>query len=183
MYDLCDRPVSPAASTICTTNTCRDLLSRAHVGVQLADIWHDPPVLDLLLAAIYPMALTGKLDLLVDCPFSHTPTVLEMLQKLPAVVTLKTHLTSSLNEPGKNLQLNTSLMGYYYGSSLLAGGLVWACNSYSGLLVSALGQLKIPSFVNNQFLLANASPDLKTAFANTWQPLISPPDSVSRHHF
>jgi hypothetical protein len=121
------------------------------------------------------MALTGKLDLLVDCPFSHTPTVLEMLQRLPAVVTLKTHLTSSLNVPGKNLQLNTSLMGYYYGSSLLAGGLVWACNSYSGFLVSALGQLKIPSFINNQFLLANASPDLKTAFANTWQPLNSPP--------
>jgi len=101
-----------------------------------------------------------------------------MLQKLPAVVTLKKHLTSCLNVHGKNFHLNTSLMGYYYGSSLLAGGLIWGCSSYCGFLVSALGQLKIPSFVNNQFLLANASPDLKTAFANTWQPLNSPPQTL-----
>lgn len=151
-------------STICTAATCREVFSRAHIRIQLADIWHDPPVVDLLLTAIHAVASSGKLDLLVDCPVKDAPTVLETLDRLPKVVALKEHLTSCLNIHGKSFCLSNSLAGFFNGP-FLAEGLIWACNSYRGFLVSASGQLKIPSFGNNQFLLANAAPNLETAFA------------------
>lgn len=47
----------------------------------------------------------------------------------------------------------------------LANGLIWACTSYRGFLTTAVDNLRIPSFGQHQFFLANAAPELEIAFA------------------
>ena len=155
-------------ATTCPSPSCQSTFLEAHIEIQLAEIWQDPSVMDLLLTMIYAAALTGKMDLLANCPTSNAPVVVGMLDNLPPIPTLAKHLKSCLNVSGKNFRLAQALVGYcnpITNSPGLADGLLWACSSYGGFLVSATGSQRIPSFGNNQFLLANAAPDLEIAFS------------------
>ena len=160
-------------ATICPLQSCQKTVSQAHIEIQLAEIWQDPPVLDLLLTSIHAVAKTGKLDLLTNCPTDNASAVVSMLDQLPAIPSLATHLTSCLNVHGNSFSLAQSLAGYCdlrpfnpsSNSNALAFGLLWASMSYRGFLVSTTGTQRIPSFGNNQFLLANTAPDLEVAFS------------------
>ncbi|KAL2040786.1 hypothetical protein N7G274_006244 [Stereocaulon virgatum] len=47
----------------------------------------------------------------------------------------------------------------------LAKGLIWVCTSYRGFLSTAVDNLRIPSFGQHQFFLANPVPELEIALA------------------
>ena len=158
-------------TTICSSRSCRDIFSKAPVQIQLSEIWRDPPVMDLLLSMIHATAKTGQPDLLIDCSVSDAAAIVSMLDVLPAIPTLATHLKSSLASH-EDFRLARALVGYCTQASdsvSLANGLLWATRSYGGFLVSATGNLHIPSFGKDQFLLANAAPDLEIAFSRHQQ--------------
>ena len=155
-------------TTICPSLDCQRIFSQAHVEIQLAEIWQDPPVMDLLLSMVHATASTGKLDLLTNCPASDAFAVVSMVDALPAIPTLAKHLKYCLNVHGNKFRLAQALVGYctqYVDAASLGPGLLWACISYRGFLVSATGPQRIPSFGSNQFLLANTAPDLELAFS------------------
>jgi len=155
-------------ATICSSPSCQSTFSKAHIEIQLAEIWQDQPVMDLLLSMIHAVASTGSLDLLSKYPFNDAPAVVSMLDVLPAIPTLAKHIRSCLTVHGDKFRLAQALIGYctlWSSSTILASGLLWACTSYRGFLVSATGIQRIPSFGNDQFLLANAAPDLEIAFS------------------
>ena len=155
-------------ATVCPSPSCQSTFSQAHIEIQLAEIWQDPPVMDLLLSMIYATASTGKLDLLADCPASDAPAIVSMLHGLPAIPTLAKHLKSCLNFHGSNYRRAHALVGYCTqstNSALLASSLLWVCTSYRGFLVSATKLQRIPFFGDNQYLLANTAPELELAFS------------------
>ena len=159
-------------ATICSLSSCQSTFLKAPIKIQLAEMWQDPPVMDLLLSMIHATASTGKLNLLINCPASNATAVVSMLDGLPAISTLAIHLGKCLNTHGSNFRLAQALVGYCTqasNSASLAQGLLWVCVSYRGFLVSATGPQRIPSFGNNQFLLANTVPDLEIAFSRHMQ--------------
>ena len=155
-------------ATICQSPSCQSIFSQAHIEIQMTEFWQDPTVMDLLLSMIYATASTGKLDLLANCPASDAPTLVGMLDGLPAIPTLAKHFKSCLNVHGSNFSFAQALAGYCTRSSnsaLLASSLLWVCTSYRGFLVSATKLQRIPFFGDNQFLLANTAPELEVAFS------------------
>ena len=154
-------------ATTCALQTCQSTFFRAHIEIQLAEIWQDPSVMDLLLVMIHSVASTGKLDLLANFPASDPSTIISLLDNVPTIQALAKHLKSCLNV-SDNFSLAKALSGYCTSSSnqsLLASSLLWACISHRSFIVSATGPQRIPSFGSNQFLLANTAPDLETAFS------------------
>ncbi len=157
-------------ATICPSPSCLEIFRKAPVEIQLAEIWQDPPVMDLFLSMIHATASTGKLDLLTNFPESIASTVVNMFDNIPAIPTLAQHLQACLNAHGHSFRLPQALLGYsnqnhMTNSTSLARILLWAHISYRGFLVTATSPHRIPSFGPNQFLLANSAPDLETAFA------------------
>ena len=166
-------------ATICPSENCQKTFHKAPIEIQLAELWQDPPVVDLLLSMIHATASTGNLSLLIDCPANDATAVVGMLDGLPAIPILAEHLEACLNVHGNAFCLARSLVGYctqYSTSQALAKGLVWALLSYRGFLVSATVLQRVPSFGRNQFLLANAAPDLEIVFSRH----ISTPSPISQ---
>ena len=166
-------------ATICPSDNCQKTFHKAPIEIQLAELWQDPPVVDLLLSMIHATASTGDLSLLISCPANDATAVVGMLDGLPAIPILAEHLKACLNFHGNAFCLARSLAGYcnqYSTSQALAKGLVWALLSYRGFLVSATVLQRVPSFGRNQFLLANAAPDLEIAFSRH----ISTPSPISQ---
>ena len=154
-------------TTTCSLQTCQSTFSQAHIEIQLAEVWQDPPVMDLLLVMIHSVASTGKLDLLTNFPASDPSTIISLLNNLPTIQSLAKHLKSCLNVT-ENFSLAKAVSGYCTSSSdqsLLASGLLWASTSHRSFIISATGPQRIPSFGKNQFLLANTAPELETAFS------------------
>ena len=165
-------------ATICPLDNCQKTFDKAPIEIQLAELWQDPPVVDLLLSMIHATASTGNLSLLIGCPANDAAAVISMLDGLPAIPVLAKHLKACLDIHGDAFCLDRALVGYctqYSTSQVLAKGLVWALLSYRGFLISATELQRIPSFGRNQFLLANAAPDLEIAFARH----ISTPSPIS----
>ena len=155
-------------ATICSSSSCQSTFSKAPIEIQLAEIWQDPPVMDLLLSMFHATASTGKLDLLMNCPASNAPGVASMFDGLPEIPNIAKHLKACLNVHGKDFALAQAVVGYctqWDCSESLAKALLWAGLSYRGFLVSATALQRIPSFGHNQFLLANTAPGLETAFS------------------
>ena len=142
-------------STICSLSTCISKYNLLSLEIQLADIRTDPVVVDLLLTMVHAAALTGNMAFLPGCPIKDTASIISLLNhQIPPVATLQTL---------------SDLSPYHSGLSKSAiEFLVWTCHQYRGFLSSATGPLKIPSLPPNtqQFLLANASPALESAFAS-----------------
>jgi hypothetical protein len=152
-------------STFCQNPTCKIVFWGASCEILLAEIWHDPTVADLLFTMVHTAAASGMAELLTSCPVNNATTVLKLLAQLPSVGELGKHLKSCLNVYGRDFHLSSSLNGYSFMPDQLAQGLIWACTSYRGFLTTAVDNLRIPSFGQHQFFLANAAPELEIAFA------------------
>ena len=149
---ICGTPkaIQLTRSAACQT-TCSAIFLRASLEVRLAEIRHDPPVMDLLLTMIHYAAASKKLELLPGCSFSHLG-VATALNKIPTLsrLTKSEDLTSAVKKLGMTTE------------NLLS----WACLNYRGFLVSATGKMKIPGWPagTHQFLMASAAPNLEAAF-------------------
>ena len=161
-------------STTCQKPSCRGTFSVADCEIILADIWQNPTVADLLLTIVDAAAVSGKMDLLPNCPVNDARQVLSLLGQLPTVDALKKHLSSCINDYGASFRLDRALTGYSSTPDQLWQVLLWACNGNRGFLTAAVNQFRIPSFGTHQFLLANASPELEMAFAAHIQTPHSP---------
>ncbi len=157
-------------ATICLSPSCRSTFSQAHIEIQLAELWQDPPVIDLLLSMIHATtASTDKLDLLTGCVVKDVPAIVSMLDSLPTIATLAEDLKICLNTYGNEHSLSQTLTAYGSTNSShltsLESVILGVYSSYRGFLISATGLQRIPSFGNDQFLVANAAPDLELAFS------------------
>jgi hypothetical protein len=136
-------------STTCG-DTCGLELRKSGMEVRLADIRHDPDVVDLLLNAALSAAVVDDMELLPGCPSQTTASVIRILTNSPAL--------SSLQHAGDL----AGAIGAVDVSDLLS----WICNGYCGFMSSATDALKIPSMPGvHQFVLANANPKIEKAFA------------------
>ena len=162
-------------STTCQKDSCRTTFSGADCGIVLADIiWQDPTLADLLLTMVSVAAVSGRMDLLPNCPVNDATLVASLLCQLPPVDALKEHLSSCINVYGNSFRLNKALTGYSPMPDQLSQVLVWACNGNRGFLTPAVDQFRIPGFGPHQFLLANAAPEVEMAFAAHMTTLYSP---------
>ena len=180
--------------TICRSPSCQTTFSKAHVEIQLAELWHDPPVMDLLLSMIHATSSTGKADLLTFCSAADASAVVSMLDDLPTIATLaddlklylSTHKQENCLAQTLAVYRHTSLLGrMIFGDrpsnyGLLESVVLGVCSSYHGFLISATGPQRIPSFGNDQFLLANMDPDLELAFSRH-MPTPQSPSNILFH--
>jgi hypothetical protein len=139
-------------ATYCGNPECASIFEQADPLLRLSDAWQDPTVAGLLLAMVYASAKSGNIALLPGCPVTDTTAITGLLDKLPRTTEFVV----------EKLALTFKLLD---GST--ANLLSWTCCSYRGFLVSATGQLRVPNLPagTHQFVLANATPELETAFA------------------
>jgi Poly(ADP-ribose) polymerase catalytic domain len=164
MASSCIACGNPVGARLLRSTTCKEAcgvtLRRSDLEVRLADLRHDPAVVDLLLAIAFAAAASGdfglgsrkQLDLLPGCPISNASSLIQTLNNLPAVATFRatTDLSASIRQLGASTE------------ELLS----WACTNYRGFLASATGMLKIPSMPGiYQFVLADATPERENDFA------------------
>ncbi|MCJ1396283.1 hypothetical protein MMC18_009172 [Xylographa bjoerkii] len=148
----CSQNARLRRATVCQRASCSGRLGYASLEICLAEIRHDPPVMDLLLTVVHCVARSGKIELLPECPVRNTSELLQILDKLPKVKYLQ-HV--------KDLEASMKRLG-----APAEGLFQWLCGGYRGFLASATGLLRIPSMPSiHQFILANASPALESAFA------------------
>ena len=180
--------------TICRSPSCQTTFSKAHVEIQLAELWHDPPVMDLLLSMIHATTSTGKADQLTLCSAGDASAVVSMLDNLPTIATLADDLKLYLTTNGHKNCLVQTLAAYHPTSlpgrmifgdrpsnyALLESVVLGVCSSYHGFLISATGPQRIPSFGSDKFLLANMAPDLELAFSRH-MPTPQSPSNIFFH--
>ncbi|MCJ1386186.1 hypothetical protein MMC17_009312 [Xylographa soralifera] len=148
----CSQDARLRRATVCRRASCSGRLGCANLEIRLADIRHDPLVVDLLLTAAHCVAQSGDIELLPGCPIRNTSELLQILGKLPNAKYLQ-HV--------KDLNASVRWLGAPTISLL-----PWLCGGYLGFLASATGLLRIPSMPGiHQFILASASPTLESAFA------------------
>jgi hypothetical protein len=139
--------------TVCVDSTCLKTFKQSHLDVRISDLRHDPAVVDLLLTLTYTSATSSNLVLLPGCPITDMIRLKGALDNLPAMASLQhqDHMQFILDSYGDGDQTRELIS--------------WCLTSYRGFLVSATANLKIPSFPGSQqFLLANASPQLEQNF-------------------
>ena len=148
----CTQDAQLRRATLCQRANCRFRLGCASLEICLADIRHDPPVIDILPTAVHCVAQSGQIKLLPDCPILKTNEVLQILNQLPETKYLQ-HV-KDLNASIRRLGSDTVML------------FRWLCSSNRGFLSSATGLLRIPSMPGiHHFILASASPTLESAFA------------------
>jgi hypothetical protein len=140
-------------STVCQKPSCfATFLLCANFNIQLYDLRADIQVGDLLLTAVQAAATSGNMDLLPECQVESLEEVTQILDRLPSITTI---------QASKDLHAVFDPLGT--PSELF---LKWIFTNYGGFLVSASGQMRIPSMPGAyQFLLANTAPHLEKAFA------------------
>jgi len=118
---------------------CRSTLSD-----QIRDLQQDIQVGDLLLTAAQAAAFSGNMNLLPGCPVKTSAQVTQILGGLSSIAALQAPTN-----------LNATQEAF----------LKWILSHYGGSLVSASGQMQIPSMSHaHQFLLTKAAPNLEKAF-------------------
>lgn len=138
-------------STTCQSD-CSLILRESSAEVRLAEFRHDPPVVDLLLAAVHASALTTDLDFLQGCPIGEAISIIQTVSNIPGASTLQhvNDLTTYIKRLGSPTE------------SLLS----WLLTSYRGFLASTPPTLKIPSMPKvKQFVLVSSAPEFEVAFA------------------
>jgi hypothetical protein len=148
-----DHGVKIRGPTTCSKAVCRNAFLSASLEIRLCQIRQDPAAVDFLLSMIYSAASTGNMQLLPNCPFNNTATVLQILNLLPSMSSLQ-------NSDG----MAEVIRGYNPQVEQL---LIWVCTACRGFLSSARKNLRIPSFPagSHQFLLSNHSPEHEAAFS------------------
>lgn len=139
--------------TVCPDPKCLQIYKTSSLDVRISDLRHDPAVVDLLLTMAYASASSSNLTFLPGCPTTDMVTLKATIDGLPKMDILKDadHIAFVLDNYGDGNHIRDILS--------------WCITSYRGFLVTATANLKIPSFPGaQQFLLANASPQLEMAF-------------------
>ena len=83
---------------VCSSPKCTITFSRVSSRIVLEDIWHDPPVVILLLTALYATASTGNDSILLGSPFGDTTSAIEVLASLPSVDNIREALEVHMGE-------------------------------------------------------------------------------------
>jgi Poly(ADP-ribose) polymerase catalytic domain len=148
-----DHGVKVRGPTTCSKSVCRNAFLSASLEIHLCQIRQDPAAVDCLLSMVFAAASTGNMQLLPNCPFNNTGTVLQILSLLPSMSSLQNSNGMAEVIQGYNPQVEQLL--------------IWVCTAYRGFFSSAQGNLRIPSLPagTHQFLLANHSPEHEAAFS------------------
>ncbi|KAE9370616.1 hypothetical protein N431DRAFT_38267 [Stipitochalara longipes BDJ] len=148
-----DHGVKARSPTTCSQSVCRNAFLLASLEVHLCQIRQDPAAVDFLLSMVYSAASTGNLQLLPNCPFNNTATVLQILNLLPSMSSLQN--SDGMAEAIRALNPQVEQL------------LKWVCTACRGFISSAQGPLRIPSLPagSHQFLLASHNPEHEAAFS------------------
>ncbi|KAM0794147.1 hypothetical protein BDR22DRAFT_717550 [Usnea florida] len=128
---------------ICSSPKCATTFSRVSSRIVLEDIWHDPPVVKLLLTALYATTSTGNDSILLGSPFSDAPSALKLLESLPYVENIQKALEVHMGEtPAESVSAENP-----QAQSAGLPGLIW---SFSELLFpkSWIGGTGVSSLVD-----------------------------------
>ena len=150
---VCGGPVStPLWRSIMCSRGCSLTWRRASLEVRLAELRHDPLVVDLLLSAAFAAATSNSMALLERCPLSNAASLLQAASKFTSV----DQLCNAPNPAAAVAQLGGDC------ERLLA----WAMHNYRGFLMSAKGRpFEIPHMNNvTQFVLINPTPEKQSRF-------------------
>ena len=158
----CGQGVCLTRPTVCSSARCADTFSRVSSRIVLEDIWHDPPVVNLLLTALYANASTGNDSILLGSPFSDTTSALKVLTSLPGVDNIREALEIHMGEtPAESVSAGKVSAGSVSAGSVSAGSvnagspqaqstglpaLIW---SFAGLLASTSGSWMGSTGVNS----------------------------------
>ncbi|KAF2837827.1 hypothetical protein M501DRAFT_141399 [Patellaria atrata CBS 101060] len=137
-------------STTCSV-LCYQMFNDSPIETLLNDLYMDPPVVDLLLTAVFAAAKLKRtdIDLLDGCPISRVnlPIVLDGIPPIHSFGTgYYRKLIRRLDQEQQRL-------------------LSWVCNNYQGFILSAPSSMRVPSMPGTQFILANGNPERERAFA------------------
>ncbi|KAF9701114.1 hypothetical protein EKO04_000157 [Ascochyta lentis] len=144
-------------STPCNLISCARLWYNLPLHVRIPEIRTDTFAVDLALSSVYAAAMTGKPELLVDCPIGGNEVVKSILNALPRMAVMR-----------DAVDLSSVLTSYHKSAEKLIS---WAVIHHRGFLATATGLLKIPNLPpgTHQFVLANASPKLEKTFVSKIQ--------------
>ncbi|KAF2128963.1 hypothetical protein P153DRAFT_423391 [Dothidotthia symphoricarpi CBS 119687] len=159
-------------STPCNLLSCARLWYLLPLHVRIPEIKIDPFAVDLLLSAVYAAAMDSKPELLPGCPIRGNELVKSILNSLPSLAMIRDTASPVF-----------FLRSHHKDAELLIS---WACVQFRGFLATAIGLCKIPNLPHgtHQFVLANASPTVESAFMSTLSkssPNSSPKSTVLFH--
>jgi hypothetical protein len=139
-------------ATPCNLLACATLWYKLPLDVRVPEIRTDIYAVDLMLISVYAAAMSGRRELLPNCPIYNTETVKTILNSLPSL-TLISHAVN----------ISAVLKSYHEDAEKLIS---WACVQHGGYVTTARGLCKIPTLPTgtHQFVLANASPKLEGDF-------------------
>ena len=140
-------------STPCDLLACTRLWYQLPLEIRVPELKTDTFAVDMLLTSVYAAALSGRPELLPNCPIRSAEAVKAVLNALPSV----TFMSHAVN-------LSPVLRSYHVDAEKLIS---WACVHFRGFLTTAPSLCKIPNLPKgtHQFVLANASPVLEAGFA------------------
>ncbi|KZM24583.1 GID complex subunit containing RING finger motif [Ascochyta rabiei] len=141
-------------STPCDLFSCARLWYNLPLQVRIPEIRTDTFAVDIALSSVYAAAMTGKPELLPDCPIRGNEAVKSILNALPRMAVMR-----------DAVNLSSVLASYHASAEKLIS---WAVLHHRGFLATATGLVKIPNLPpgTHQFVLANASPMLEKAFVS-----------------
>ncbi|KAJ4362113.1 GID complex subunit containing RING finger motif [Ascochyta clinopodiicola] len=144
-------------STPCDLSSCARLWYNLPLQVRIPEIRTDTFAVDIALSSVYAAAMTGKSELLPDCPIRSNEVVKSILNALPHMAIMR-----------DAVNLSSVLASYHASAEKLIS---WAVVHHRGFLATATGLLKIPNLPpgTHQFVLANASPKLEKNFVSKLQ--------------
>ena len=140
-------------ATTCGSIVCSLSFRNADFSVRAELVRFDGRVVDLLLTAVYSVAITNKLDLLIDHPSRiQGHQLLALLNALPPTAEL---------EQAVDMQL--TLRKVHRHAEVLFS---WLCTGSRTFIMSASGQYRVPNMPGiHQFLVVNNPPEIEAAFA------------------
>ena len=124
------------------------------LDIRIPEIRTDSFAVDMMLTTVYAAAMMNKPELLPGCPIRGVETIKTILNALPKISVI-----------GHAVNVSAILKTYHKDAETLIS---WACVHYRGYLTTAAGVCKIPNLPSgtHQFVLANASPKLESAFVS-----------------
>ena len=142
----------------CTEKTCFTKFNKVSQHMRLTGVAQDPSVMDLLLTSVHASTTADTTYLLTLCPNKQVGAMQTFFDVLRPVTA----------ETVMEAMTQTSHIALSFSESLrkdMTPILNWVCSGYGGFLVSATGPFHISALANSQqFLLANASPQLEKGF-------------------
>ena len=157
-----DHGVPILRSSICESPNCAEIYLRASYRILLADVWHDAPVMNLLLTAVYASASASDADLLNNLPTSDRASALQMLSDLPGVSSIQKSLETFLGgTPAESVSEENTQSPPAPPPSLISGFLALA----SEYIASGTGKTSLID-ASSPYFLSTVLPTLAWACTN-----------------